>query len=105
VSGTSSSSPRAHSVSTDELLQKVKKELVRYEHPLFDFDACAASGGIQVEIRFKPAEVEVHTYYFLLQPREIEHSQFPWSFQRQLYDCLHDYVIEMFVNNPQRQDA
>jgi hypothetical protein len=105
VSGTSSSSPRAHSVSTDELLGKVKKELVRYEHPLFDFDACAASGGIQVEIRFKPAEVEVHTYYFLLQPREIEHSQFPWSFQRQLYDCLHDYVIEMFVNNPQRQDA
>ena len=105
MSGTSSSSPRAHSVSTDELLQKVKRELVRYEHPLFDFDACAASGGIQVEIRFKPAEVEVHTYYFLLQPREIEHSQFPWSFQRQLYDCLHDYVIEMFVNNPQRQDA
>ena len=105
MSGTSSSSPRAHSVSTDELLQKVKKELVRYEHPLFDFDARAASGGIQVEIRFKPAEVDVHTYYFLLQPREIEHSQFPWSFQRQLYDCLHDYVIEMFVNNPQRQDA
>jgi hypothetical protein len=105
VSGTSSSSPRAHSVSTDELLEKVKKELVRYEHPLFDFDARAASGGVQVEIRFKPAEVEVHTYYFLLQPREIEHSQFPWSFQRQLYDCLHDYVIEMFVNNPQRQDA
>jgi len=105
VSGTSSSSPRAHSVSTEELLEKVKKELVRYEHPLFDFDARAASGGIQVEIRFKPAEVEVHTYYFLLQPREIEHSQFPWSFQRQLYDCLHDYVIEMFVNNPQRQDA
>ena len=105
MSGTSSSSPRAHSVSADELLEKVKKELVRYEHPLFDFDARAASGGIQVEIRFKPAEVEVHTYYFLLQPREIEHSQFPWSFQRQLYDCLHDYVIEMFVNNPQRQDA
>jgi hypothetical protein len=67
VSGTSSSSPRAHSISTDELLEKVKKELVRYEHPLFDFDARAASGGIQVEIRFKPAEVEVHTYYFLLQ--------------------------------------
>jgi hypothetical protein len=105
VRGTSSSSPGAHSVSTEELLEKVKKELARYEHPLFDFDACAASGGIQVEIRFKPAEVEVHTYYFLLQPREIEHSQFPWSFQRQLYDCLHDYVIEMFVNNPQRQDA
>lgn len=105
MSGTSSSSPRAHSVSSGELLEKVTKELVRYEHPLFDFDARATSGGIQVEIRFKHAGVEVHTYYFLLQPREIEHSQFPWSFQRQLYDCLHDYVIEMFVCNPQRQDA
>jgi hypothetical protein len=105
LSGTSSPSPYAYSASADELLEKVKKELLRYEHPLFDFDARAAKGGIEVEIRFKPAGVEVHTYYFLLQPREIEHSQFPWSFQRQLYDCLHDYVIEMFVRNPQRQDA
>ena len=105
MSGTSSSSQRAHSLSADELLEKVKRELVRYEHPLFDFDARAAKVGIEVEIRFKPAGVEVHTYYFLLQPREIENSQFPWSFQRQLYDCLHDYVIEMFVCNPQRRDA
>ena len=105
MSGTTSSSSRPRPVSTDELVEKVKRELTRYEHPLFDFDAHAASGGVQVEIRFRPAGVEVHTYYFLLQPREIEHSQFPWSFQRQLYDCLHDYVIEMFTRNPQRKDA
>jgi hypothetical protein len=105
VSGTSSSSPRTSPVSADELLEKVKKELGRYEHPLFDFDARAASGGVEVAIRFKPSGVEVHTYQFLLQPREIEQSQFPWSFQRQLYDCLHDYVIEMFTCNPQRKDA
>lgn len=105
MSGTSSSSPGAISISSDDLLRRVKRELVRYEHPLFDFDACAATGGIQVEIRFKPESVEVHTYYFLLQPREIEHSQFPWSFQRQLYDCLHDYVVEMFIRNPQREDS
>ena len=98
-------SPRPQPVSADELLEKVKRELTRYEHPLFDFDAQPAPGGVQVEIRFRPEGVEVHTYYFLLQPREIEHSQFPWSFQRQLYDCLHDYVIEMFIRNPQRQDA
>jgi hypothetical protein len=103
VSGTTSS--RAQPVSAAELLERVKRELTRYEHPLFDFDAHPAQGGVQVEIRFKPEGVEVHTYYFLLQPREIEHSQFPWSFQRQLYDCLHDYVIEMFIRNPQRQDA
>jgi hypothetical protein len=105
VSGASSSSPRSSPVSSDVLLEKVTRELERYEHPLFDFDAHATSGGIEVQIRFKPSGVEVHTYQFLLQPREIEHAQFPWSFQRQLYDCLHDYVIEMFICNPQRKDA
>jgi hypothetical protein len=105
LSGTNPSSFRPQAVSADALLDKVKRELGRYEHPLFDFDAHPAPGGIQVEIRFKPSGVEVHTYQFLLQPREIEHSQFPWSFQRQLYDCLHDYVIEMFISNPQRRDV
>ena len=89
----------------DDLLQKVRHELARYEHPLFDFDCRPAKEGVEVEIRFKPTGVEVHNYQFLLRPREIENSQFPWSFQRQLYDCLHDYVIEMFTCNPQRQGA
>jgi len=88
-----------------ELLETVRRQLVRYEHPLFDFDARDAPEGVEVLIRFKPPGVEVHVYQFLLRPREIENSQFPWSFQRQLYDCLHDYVIEMFTCNPQRQDA
>ena len=105
MSGTGSSSSRPQAVSTDELLHKVKRELARYEHPLFDFSARAGSGGVLVEIRFRPQGVEVHTYEFLLQAREIEHTQFPWSFQRQLYDCLHDYVVEMFIRNPQRKDA
>jgi hypothetical protein len=105
VSGVTSPSSRPQAASADELLEKVKRELVRYEHPLFDFAARAAPKGIEVEIRYKPVDAEVHTYYFLLRPREIDHAQFPWSFQRQLYDCLHDYVIEMFIRNPQRQDA
>ena len=88
-----------------DLLEKVRRELVRYEHPLFEFDAQAAANGVEVHIRFKPQGVEVHNYQFLLLPREIENKQFPWSFQRQLYDCLHDYVIEMFTCNPQRQDT
>ena len=88
-----------------DLLEKVHRELGRYEHPLFAFAAQVVSGGIEIRICFKPGGVEVHAYQFLLQPREIEHSQFPWTFQRQLYDCLHDYVIEMFTCNPQRQDA
>jgi len=86
-----------------ELLEKVRRELARYEHPLFVFDARPAADGVEVEIRFKPPEVEVHTYLFLLRPREIEQQQFPWTFQKQLYDCLHDYIIEMFTANPQQK--
>lgn len=89
------------SVAAPDLTEKVLQEIVRYEHPLFDFDARPAADGVEVEIRFKPEGVEVHRYVFLLRPREIENAQFPWSFQRQLYDCLHDYVIEMFTRNPQ----
>lgn len=86
-----------------DLAEKVRVELARYEHPLFDFGARPAADGVEVEIRFKPAGVVVHEYKFLLRPREIEHAQFPWMFQKQLYDCLHDYIIEMFTSNPQRK--
>jgi hypothetical protein len=87
---------------SEEMIEKVRRELARYEHPLFDFAARPAAEGVEVEIRYKPASVEVHNYVFQLRPREIEHTQFPWTFQKQLYDCLHDYVIEMFTRNPQR---
>jgi len=95
----------AIALAVSDLLEKVQRELGRYQHPLFDFYAHPAAKGVEVEIRFKPVGVEVHTYQFLLQRREIEHAQFPWTFQRQLYDCLHDYVIEMFTRNPQCEDA
>lgn len=87
-----------------DLLEKVRAELARYEHPLFDSDARTAPGGVEIRIRFKPPEPQVHIYSYIMQAREIENRQFPWTFQKQLYDCLHDFVIEMFTNNPQRQD-
>ncbi|MGA7622446.1 MAG: hypothetical protein WCA38_12080 [Candidatus Acidiferrales bacterium] len=91
---------------TDEMLEKVRRELARYEHPLFDFAARPAREGVEVEIRYKlpknAAAADVHDYIFQLRPREIENTQFPWTFQKQLYDCLHDYIIEMFTRNPQR---
>ncbi len=87
---------------SEEMAEKVRRELARYEHPLFDFAARPAAEGVEVEIRYKLAIAEVHDYIFQLRPREIEHTQFPWTFQKQLYDCLHDYVIEMFTRNPQR---
>ena len=86
-----------------DLLRKVRAELDRYDHPLFSFSARPAAEGVEIEIRYRPAEPAVHTYVLLLRPREIEQSQFPWILQKQLYDCLHDYVIEMFTRNPQEQ--
>jgi hypothetical protein len=88
----------------DEMLSKVRNELAKYEHPLFDFEARGANDSVEVLIRFKPSQPDVHEYTIQLRPREIAHSQFPWTFQKHLYDCLHDYVIEMFTRNPQREN-
>ncbi len=92
-----------HEAASEPLAEKVRGELARYEHPLFDFEARSAPEGVEVQIRFHPPTEQVHTYAFLLHPREIENQQFPWSFQKQLYDCLHDYIVEMFNRNPQRE--
>ena len=32
------------------------------------------------------------------------HPQFPWTFQRYLYDCMHDYLVEMFLRTPQNRE-
>jgi hypothetical protein len=86
------------------LANRVRAELARYEHPLFAFEARPCGECVEVEIRFTPAQPQVHTYTFQLKPREIESAQFPWMFQKQLYDCLHDYIVEMFTCNPERKD-
>ncbi len=65
------------------------------------FDARAKGEGVEVLIAFKNPSVPVHTYSFDLHPRDLDHPQFEWSFQSQLYDCLHDYLIEMFIRTPQ----
>lgn len=82
-------------------LQRVKAELAKYEHPLVTFDARENGKGVEVIIEFRNPIVPVHTYYFELHPRDLENAQFEWTFQRQLYDCLHDYLVEMFTRTPQ----
>lgn len=82
-------------------LERVVAQLKLYEHPLLDFSARAKGGAVEVIIQFKNPSVPVHTYYFELHPRDLDHPQFEWEFQRQLYDCLHDYLIEMFIRTPQ----
>ena len=87
--------------SNNSRLERVLAQLRLYEHPLMTFGARAKGEGVEVIIDFKNPPVPVHTYYFDLHPRDLDHPQFEWSFQSQLYDCLHDYLIEMFVRTPQ----
>jgi len=82
-------------------LDRVLSQLRLYEHPLLEFSARSKADGVEVIIQFKNSPVAVHTYYFDLHPRDLDHPQFEWTFQRQLYDCLHDYLIEMFTRTPQ----
>ncbi|MGB8732093.1 MAG: hypothetical protein WCC99_12670 [Candidatus Sulfotelmatobacter sp.] len=82
-------------------LDRVLDQLHLYEHPLLNFSARAKAEGVEVIIRFKDESVPVHTYYFDLHPRDLDHPQFEWNFQRQLYDALHDYFVEMFIRTPQ----
>jgi hypothetical protein len=82
-------------------LDRVNAQLRLYQHPLLDFSARGKGEGVELIIQFRKPPVPVHTYYFDLHPRDLDHSQFEWSFQRQLYDCLHDYLVEMFTRTPQ----
>ena len=84
----------------------MQSELARYEHLLIDFSAEAdAAGDIVLLMRLKQAPEGVSPYRAPLHARDIAHPQFEWTFQKFLYDCLHDYVCEMFTRNPQQRDA
>jgi hypothetical protein len=92
----------AHGNDAPQLrLRRVREQLRLYEHPLLEFSVRGKGEGVEVVIEFKNSLVPVHTYYFDLHPRDLDHPQFEWTFQRQLFDCLHDYIIEMFTRTPQ----
>lgn len=84
-----------------EYLAKVEKELSRYEHPLFEWQAQPLERGIEVIVRLKYQGIHDDPYRFTLTPRELEARAFEWDFQRQLYNYLHDYLVEMFTRSPQ----
>ena len=82
-------------------LDRVLAQLRLYEHPLLNFSARMKGEGVEVIITFKDETAPVHTYYFDLHPRDLDDPRFEWSFQRQLFDALHDYFVEMFIRTPQ----
>ena len=87
-----------------DYLEKVENELARYEHPLFDWEARSVERGVEVNVRLKYSGIHDDPYRFYLIPREIEAQAFQWDFQRQLYNYLHDYLVEMFTRSPHIKD-
>jgi hypothetical protein len=86
---------------SEKYLLQVERELSRYEHPLFVWEATSVERGIKVSVKLKFDGIHDDPYTFYLVPRELEDRAFEWDFQRQLYNYLHDYLIEMFTRSPQ----
>ena len=85
-------------------LEKVQAEIARYDHALLRFSARERDGVIELVIDLKQPTAGTHRYYAPIHQRDIDHSQFSWTFQRYLYDCMHDYLVEMFLQTPKNKD-
>jgi hypothetical protein len=92
-------------VSEGSSLDRVRDHLRLYEHPLLAFSARENDGAIEILIDLKKSDVPVHTYILKIHSSDLEHPQFAWNLQRQIYDGLHDYFVEMFIRTPQDSDV
>ena len=81
-------------------LEIVNAELSKYEHPFFEFSAHLKGEEVELCIRSKIPNVLNPEFRFAFSERDLMSSQFPWTFQRLLYGCLTDYVVELFTQNP-----
>ena len=81
-------------------IERVREELAKYEHPFFDFQAREKGADVEMVIRSRVANVLSPEYRITLNERDIQNSQFQWTFQKLLYDCLTDYEVELFTKNP-----
>ena len=86
-------------------LEKVLAETARYQHALLEFSAREQNGSVELVIRMRDPSLGMHTYYAPIHPRDLDHPQFSWTFQRYLYDCMHDYLVEMFLVTPQSRET
>ena len=82
------------------LIEKVRAEVQKYEHPFFDFVARESGDDVELFICSKVPNVLSPEYRITLVQRDLESGQFPWTFQKLLYDCLTDYMVELFTKSP-----
>ena len=71
----------------DERLERVRRQLKLYEHPLVEFVADAKGDSVEVSIRPRFTEPRVHVYSFELHPRDLDDAQLEWTLQRQIFDA------------------
>ena len=83
-----------------DALQRVLDEIEKYEHPFFNFSAQEKDGGVELCIRSKIPDVHSPEYRITFSERDLKSTQFPWTFQKLLYDCLTDYIVELFTKSP-----
>ncbi len=88
---------------TSDRLSRVLNHLKLYDHPLIAFGARAKGDSVEVILSPRFSEPKVHTYYYELHPRDLDDPQLEWTLQRQIFDCLHDYLVEMFIRTPQHR--
>jgi hypothetical protein len=81
-------------------LETVIEEIAKYEHPFFEFSAFAKGDDVELCIESKIADVLSPAYRITFSERDLKSTQFPWTFQKLLYSCLTDYVVELFTQNP-----
>jgi hypothetical protein len=81
-------------------IERVRQELAQYTHPFFEFDPREKGDAVELVIRSKVPNVLSSEYRLSLNERDIQNPQFRWTFQKLLYDCLTDYVVELFTRNP-----
>ena len=81
-------------------LEIVAEEIAKYEHPFFGFSAAAKGADVELRIHSKIPDVLSPEYRITFSERDLISSQFPWTFQRLLYSCLTDYIVELFTKCP-----
>ena len=81
-------------------IEIVNEELAKYEHPFFEFSAQPKGDDVELCIRSRDPHVINPEYRITFAERDLTSSQFPWTFQRLLYGCLTDYIVELFTKNP-----
>ena len=78
-------------------IETVNEEIAKYEHPFFEFSARPKDDGVELCIRSKIPDVLNPEYRITFSERDLKSTQFPWTFQRLLYNCLTDYIVELFT--------